>query len=135
MPIADTYPVFEPDQVLTNDHLNSVMNYLDQQGRLTRMKLIGSGIVCGLEIESGNTDIKVSKGCALTSQGFMICVPARTYTHYIPYTAPVLPEHLQFISQDENASTTADIPFYGEKFTGLFRLLTADDVGDVTEEV
>ena len=48
---TNAYIIFEPDQVLTNDHLNELFDYLDVQERLTRNKLIGIGIVCGLEID------------------------------------------------------------------------------------
>ncbi|HKZ66675.1 MAG TPA: hypothetical protein VJ111_09985, partial [Chitinophagaceae bacterium] len=128
MTIANTYPVFEADQVLTNGHLNSMVNYLDQQDRLTRMKLIGSGIVCGLEIEPAGTEIKISKGCAVTSQGFMVLHCDTVYTHFIPYTAPVFPDDLQLIQQCSSRNSEF-IPFYGESFgQGIFQLIADKDV-------
>ena len=123
MTIANTYPVFEADQVLTNDHLNSMVNYLDQQDRLTRMKLVGSGIVCGLEIEPGNDEIKVTKGCALTSQGFMVLHCDTVYTHFATYTPPSFPDDLQLIQQCPSREM-GSIPFYGESFgRGIFQLI------------
>ena len=57
------YIVYEPDQVLTNDHLNETFNYLDQQNRWTRNKLIGIGIVCGLDIVLNPGVIEITQGC------------------------------------------------------------------------
>ena len=84
----NTYPVFVADQVLSADHLNEVVNYLDEQDRLTRNKLIGIGIVCGLEIKVSAEQIAVSKGCGVTSEGYLVVQDQATYTHFKPYTLP-----------------------------------------------
>jgi hypothetical protein len=109
-----SYPVFEADQVLSNGHLNNLLNYLEQQERLTRIKLVGRGIVCGLEINTSNTAINISKGCGLTSQGFLIQLCDSNFTDYISYTPPVLPNDLYFLTQcgDENMD---NVPYYGAK--------------------
>lgn len=128
MTIANTYPVFEADQVLTSDHLNSLVDYLDQQDRLTRMKLIGSGIVCGLEIDPGREGIKVSKGCALTSQGFMVLHCETVYTHFVSYIAPPFPGGLQLVQQC-TSKPSVFTPFYGERFgQGILELIAEKDV-------
>ena len=76
-PSIDMYPVFEANQVLTNHHLNQVFNFLDEQERLSRANLIGIGIVCGLEIEmnSDGSAIHISKGCGITSEGYLVVEP------------------------------------------------------------
>lgn len=78
-PKQDKYPVFVANQVLTNAHLNKVFNYLDEQERLTRANLIGIGIVCGLEINldvtAAATTIHLSRGCGVTSEGYLIVEP------------------------------------------------------------
>ena len=78
-PKQDTYPFFEANQVLTNAHLNQQFNYLDEQERLTRANLIGIGIVCGLDIRLDNdttpTTIFLSRGCGITSEGYLIVEP------------------------------------------------------------
>jgi hypothetical protein len=103
MSIANTYPVFEADQVLTNNHLNELFNYLDQQDRLTRCKLLGSGIVCGLEISHTPDTIHITKGCGLTSQGYIILfcdhIGENGYKYIIPYNRPPFPNQLQLIRQ------------------------------------
>src|SRR5213592_851003 len=111
MGIANNFPVFEADQVLSNRHLNDLFNYLDQQDRLTRSKLIGSGIVCGLEIVYTQEGIHVTRGAAVTSQGFMLLHCENDYTHHIPYSTPEKPKDLSFISQCKDAETSS-LPFY-----------------------
>jgi hypothetical protein len=117
MSIASTFPIFEADQVLTNNHLNSLFNYLDQQSRITRSKLIGSGIVCGLEIKNSANSINVSKGCGLTSQGYMITLCDKEFSHYIPFTAPDYPNDLQLISQ---CTETDEVSGNGFLFYGIY---------------
>ncbi|WPU91357.1 hypothetical protein SNE25_18730 [Mucilaginibacter sabulilitoris] len=106
------YIVFEPDQVLTNDHLNETFNYLDQQNRWTRNKLIGIGIVCGLEITLRPGIIGVTKGCGVTSQGYLITQNSTQYTYYLPYNAIDVPADLPFV-YDKGA-----LPFYKPFCTG-----------------
>lgn len=76
--ITDTYPIFENGQALTSTHLNDMFDYLEEQERLTRIKLIGSGIVCGLDIRlvrNPATAVVISQGTGLTSWGFLLNFP------------------------------------------------------------
>src|SRR4029450_9643723 len=99
-PTEVIYPVFEANQVLTNEHLNDLFEYLDEQTRLTRSNLIGIGIACGLEVafEEPGT-VHLSSGCGVTSQGYLIVEPkdldlafVRSYTlpegGYPPFVKP-----------------------------------------------
>jgi hypothetical protein len=116
------YIVFEPDQVLTNDHLNETFNYLDQQNRWTRNKLIGIGIVCGLDIVVNPGVIEVTKGCGVTSQGYLITQDTTQYTYYVPYPAIEVPNDLPFVYDK------GDLPFYKPFCTGKdIWLLLSDD--------
>lgn len=95
--IINTYPVFESSQVLTSSQLNQVVSYLDQQNRLSRAKLAGMGIVCGLELSYEDSDpgtqITISKGTAVTSGGFLISLGDCTASWYRSYE---LPEGVQY---------------------------------------
>ncbi len=135
MNTENSYPVFEPDQVLTNNHLNNLFNYLDQQSRLSRMKLIGSGIVCGLEINfQENDSISVSKGCGLTSQGFLITFCDTKFTHLINYNTRNFPNDLVFIKQCEDDKSNPK-PFYKDEFNdGIFQLITITQFEDLNED-
>jgi hypothetical protein len=89
LPSNVNYPMFQPDQLLTSDNLNQLFGYLEEQGRLTRTNLIGMGIVCGLEVKTSadGMSITISKGCGITSEGYLVSVPETTYTYYKPYNA------------------------------------------------
>ena len=90
--IINKFPVFQPNQVLTNAHLNQVFNYLDEQERLTRANTIGIGILCGLDltVDLSAPSIRISKGCGITSQGYLILVPPDEppLVAYKPYALP-----------------------------------------------
>jgi hypothetical protein len=101
----NNYIVFEPDQVLTNDHLNEMFNYLDQQNRWTRNKLIGIGIVCGLDIVQHTGTIEITKGCGVTSQGYLIVQDTSQFAYYIPYSPIDQPNDLPF-------TYPGNLPFY-----------------------
>ncbi|MEP6465172.1 MAG: hypothetical protein ABJB05_02650 [Parafilimonas sp.] len=117
------YIIFEPDQVLTNDNLNETFNYLDQQNRWTRNKLIGIGIVCGFEIISSPGTIEITKGCGVTSQGYLILQDDKVCKYYLPYVVPAQPTDLLF----DYPGT--DLPFYQPSYSGknIFQLITADE--------
>lgn len=70
--ISTVYSIFEKDQVLTANQLNDVTSYLDDQDRLTRIDLIGVGIVCGLEASLQGNKVRVGKGVGITTDGDLI---------------------------------------------------------------
>jgi hypothetical protein len=82
---ANTYPIFEADQILTSGHLNDLVVYLEEQERLTRNKLIGIGIVCGLQLNYSaigrRKEITISKGCGITSEGYLVVLDDTNCTH------------------------------------------------------
>jgi hypothetical protein len=100
LPSNDNYPVFQPDQLLTSDNLNDLFGYLEEQGRLTRTNLIGMGIVCGLEVKTSadGKSITISKGCGITSEGYLVSVPEITYTYYKLYDATQQLQYDRFIN-------------------------------------
>ncbi len=73
--IATEYSIFEENQVLTHEQLNSIASYLDDQSRLTRVNLLGVGIVCGLlvSVQSGTgVKVKVTRGVGITTDGDLL---------------------------------------------------------------
>lgn len=105
------YPVFEANQVLTNRHLNQVFNYLDEQERLTRANLIGIGIVCGLEVSLAGTAaaplVRISKGCGITSQGYLIVEPENV--DLVSYRAYTPPPDVKYPLLDDDKPNVPDI--------------------------
>lgn len=149
-PIKDNYPVFEANQVLTNVHLNDIFNYLDEQERLTRANLIGIGIVCGLEIRletaGANATVHISKGCGVTSEGYLIVesedvalVSYREYTlpndpDYPPLKKKDTEPHTQyplwemFAAGEPNTTALSTIPNLKDKAVLLFLELKAESL-------
>ena len=80
----DRYPKFVADQVLTAKSLNQMFGYLEEQQRLTRSTLIGIGILCGLEVELNDsfTELTITEGVGVTSEGYLVPFPETTYTFY-----------------------------------------------------
>ena len=83
------YPVFKPNQVLTDDQLNNITEFLDEQNRLTRVLLLGTGIACGLEPFWANNALNVSAGFGLTSDGYLIQEPGSQFNRYLDIDIPI----------------------------------------------
>ncbi|MGV3597812.1 MAG: hypothetical protein ACO1PI_08065 [Bacteroidota bacterium] len=90
MATINKYPVFENNQVLTADQLNAVRAYLDEQTRITRTYLIGTGIVCGLAVtmQKAQNRIHISKGTGVTSEGFLISLGDCNLEYFRDFALP-----------------------------------------------
>jgi len=90
--VSKGYKIFEKDQVLTEEQLNRLADYLDDQERLTRVALLGVGIFCGLRATVTDAGVVLTKGVGVTTDGDLLRVPADlTYKRFRVYdqTAPV----------------------------------------------
>lgn len=123
--IINNYPVFENSQVLTSGQLNQMIKYLDQQNRLTRITLLGMGVVCGMKLncetdtETETTTLTISKGVGVTSEGFLITIGDCPTTKYRIYNKP---------------DTVSYPPFESGNIT-LYELLTETALTDPEDEV
>jgi hypothetical protein len=138
------YPIFEANQVLSNRHLNQVFDYLDEQERLTRANLIGIGVACGLEVSLGGTAaapvVLISRGCGVTSEGYLIMEPKdlalvshKTYTPLLDLRYPLLEGFtvLEMFEEGEpNAKlfSTEPTTFLNDKVVLLFLELKKDNL-------
>jgi hypothetical protein len=117
--LLNSYPVFENNQVLTSSELNELVAYLDEQNRLTRVKLIGEGIACGfdLSLDTSKTPIELTifQGVGVTSMGFLMTQGDCVVKRYRPYT---LPPGLQYLPFEDPDTLTQDVT--------LWELLTDD---------
>jgi hypothetical protein len=102
IPTKTDYPVFEANQVLTNEHLNGLFTYLDEQNRLTRVTLHGIGVGCGLEVTVADDTITISKGYGVTSEGYLAFVGNENFVadKYKVYTVPDEDGNELFLSGD-----------------------------------
>ncbi|MEP2935289.1 MAG: hypothetical protein ABJM06_06200 [Gilvibacter sp.] len=97
--ITTQYRRFTKNQVLTESHLNEVLDYFDDQIRLSRICLDGVGIACGFNLDCQGEDVlEVSQGSGVTTDGdlfqlyrldednnrVLVQEPVR-FTHYKPY--------------------------------------------------
>lgn len=128
MPQFPSYPVFEPDQVLTDSSLNALFAYLDEQERLTRNQLLGIGIVCGLQVSVGSGSVSVSRGVGITSLGYLLNFEQKTYTHFRPYTVPDFPDTLPPAVHAVYAGWQAQLLVESEKKEATDKALAAEDV-------
>ena len=75
------YPKFEAGQVLSSNLLNKTVGFLEEQDRLTRANIIGTGIIDGLSYTYKNGKLTIFPGTAITADGFLIHYPKeKTYT-------------------------------------------------------
>ncbi|RMA58864.1 PKD domain-containing protein [Ulvibacter antarcticus] len=81
--ITTQYRSFVADQVLTAKQLNTIIDYFEDQNRLTRVCLSGVGIVHGLDIQTdGEKTVVVSQGCGVTTDGDLIKYEGATFTRF-----------------------------------------------------
>ena len=85
------YPVFESGQVLTSSHLNQLTVWLNEQQLMSRSKLFGIGVVCGLQvIKRAVAQIEITSGVAVTSLGHLILQEQnKLYSQYRDFQLPV----------------------------------------------
>lgn len=98
--ITTQYRRFTKNQVLTESHLNGVLDYFDDQDRLSRICLSGVGIVCGFNVScTEDGTIEITQGSGVTTDGDLfhlyqvdeetatkiIDIEKKTYAHYQAY--------------------------------------------------
>lgn len=67
-----SYPHFVANQVLKCSDLNNSFGFLDEQARLSRVHLVGQGILNGLEVSLANGVLTIGKGVALDNGGWVV---------------------------------------------------------------
>ncbi len=67
-----SYPKYREGEVLTHEALNNSFNYLEEQNRLSRTELSGTGIINGLEYFFDDNTLTIKAGTASTSDGTLI---------------------------------------------------------------
>jgi len=118
---ATGYTVFEDNQVLTKEPLNRLVDYLDDQERLTRVSLLGVGIFCGLRLSASAAGVVLTKGVAVTTDGDLLRVPEDlTYTRFRKYGTEA-PKYDPFY---EGANMRPVFELVGEKVSAAAKLDT-----------
>jgi hypothetical protein len=70
--ITTGYTIFEKDQVLTENQLNRVTDYLNDQNRLTRVNLLGVGVAAGLQVSRSGDTVHLTEGLGITTDGDLL---------------------------------------------------------------
>jgi len=70
--ITPSYNSFVPDQVLTHTQLNEIINYFEDQNRMSRLRLSGSGIACGFEVSVVGDTLQLTQGTGITTDGDLL---------------------------------------------------------------
>lgn len=118
------YPYYRASQFLTSQDLNESFSYVEEQERLTRAKMIGSGIISGLNFDSVNeanvlTEVTVNAGFGVTSDGFSVSYPKPVvYKYMVPFS--------EFISKEDDINTEKS---FIKSFSGIkYLLYTAEEI-------
>ena len=82
------YSRFVKDQVLTEVQLNEIIDFFEDQHRITRTCLIGTGIVCGLHLRRNQKSISLSQGVAVTTDGDLLKMGATNFKYFAEYVQP-----------------------------------------------
>lgn len=92
--------IFRPDSILTAEQLNLLFGFLLNQEQLTRTRLLGVGVVCGLKPSlNPNNTITVSAGYGVTTDGDLLSLETTIYTKAVDY---VLTDHPDYKPFDDN---------------------------------
>jgi hypothetical protein len=116
------YSRFVKDQVLTEVQLNEIIDFFEDQHRLTRTCLIGTGIVCGLHLQRTPTQVTLSAGAAITTDGDLLKMELTSYKHFAEYTMPDAGKYDPFYYKEGEK----------EKVVKLYQLLTDEDKDKIT---
>ena len=85
----NSYPHFVANQVLRCSDLNNSFGFLDEQARLSRLHLVGQGILSGLEMTLQQDRLRIGKGFALDSGGWVVQLTEDTeypFVAAVPYS-------------------------------------------------
>ncbi|WP_413667095.1 hypothetical protein ACEN9X_21530 [Mucilaginibacter sp. Mucisp86] len=111
------YNSFVDSQVLTAKQLNDIVEFFEDQQRLTRTCLIGVGLVCGLSFKGDANGITIGKGCGVTTDGDLLYMPETTYKNFRAYDNSLI-KYPPFYPLGTDAAQMA-----------LWELVTPDDKG------
>ena len=106
MDVIGKFPIYEADQVLSANHLNQSLAYLEKHDRLSRRLLHGIGVVCGLNFTVEEGTLTITKGCGITSEGYLIALEeAMVLTQVRKYIPPYPPKYTPFYAANGSPFT------------------------------
>lgn len=110
--ISTSYTCFEKDQVLTEKQLNGIMDYLNDQDRLTRIGLLGVGIIGGLRVKFEGNKVVVGKGAGVTTDGDLpVLLTDTTFDRFKEYDIKA-PIYLPFYPEAKETELGQRVPIF-----------------------
>ncbi|SDE09382.1 PKD domain-containing protein [Kordiimonas lacus] len=134
------YPIFEANQVLSSNHLNELLSYLDTSDRATRREAIGSGWLGGAEASFELTGTKLNRirlscGAGITSLGFLAVLDDCVLEYAFDYEDPFE----QTLDDDNGTIRKGYEPFWTgtgqnrKQIENMFELRTDDEVSTLSD--
>ncbi|HPB24315.1 MAG TPA: hypothetical protein PLB59_08820 [Bacteroidales bacterium] len=119
------YPYYRANQFLTSQDLNESLSYVEEQERLTRIKMIGSGILSGLNFDNvlnaGDTltEVTIKSGFGITADGYSVAFPQDVaYKYMVAYS--------DFTSKED--AVNPELSFF-KSFQGIrYLLFTTEEI-------
>ncbi len=106
MDVIGKFPIYEADQVLSANHLNQSLAYLEKHDRLSRRLLHGIGVVCGLNFSVEEGTLTITKGCGISSEGYLIALEDDlSLTQVRKYIPPYPPKYNPFYAANGSPFT------------------------------
>lgn len=81
------YPHFVENQVLRSSTLNDSFAFVDEQTRLSRVHLFGTGIVEGLGFSAYGNSLVINPGVAVDKDGWLVQFEEKTGYYYASYVS------------------------------------------------
>lgn len=133
------FPNYQPNQVLTSEHLNNLRRYLDEQNRLTRLRMSGMGIACGLttreDPDADGVVIQISEGYGISSEGYLIDICRDdTDTAVDPVTRTRYKSYAQFRVYNDPGNYWVAGPAGNEQPIPIYELLSTADAEALEQE-
>lgn len=86
--VSTGYTVFETNQILTSEQLNTLSTFLGEQIRQTRIALLGVGIAGGLQVGLSGGGVSISRGAGVSTDGDLLLLQSNAkFTRFRPYDA------------------------------------------------
>ena len=133
MDATSKFPIYQADQVLSADHLNQSLAYLEKHDRLSRRLLHGIGIVCGLEFSVADGVLSITKGCGISSEGYLLSLEeGLALTQVRDYIPPYPPKYNPFYEGSDKPfklwEAVVDTEAEGQNLQPLSKLNLQDKV-------
>lgn len=115
----NAFPFFVPNQILRSSTLNEYFAFLDEQTRLSRVRLWGCGIVDGLDFSYEDGVLVINPGVAVNCDGWLVQVPERVEYRY--------GAEIAYSTSDFRGDNLKELAMYGGSHVSMICFRDEDD--------